>query len=145
MTSHSETGKPTAAGEMVLLDYELWAEGGGRTDLVDTTREEVAQKADVKLPVKATLAGTKTVDPSGVDQTAPATFTFTAGQPDSTGDITYRVVSKRGIAEKTSNFKVQSGLKLNISGTLVEGTSWGPTTSRSAGRGSRSRPTRTTA
>ena len=94
--------------------------GPGSQTKVKVTVYHWVDKAEVKLPVKATLAGTKTVDPSGVDQTAPATFTFTAGQPNSTGDITYRVVSKRGIAEKTSNFKVQSGLKVNISGTLVE-------------------------
>lgn len=50
MTSPSNTGAPTASGELVLLDYELWAEGGGRTELVDTTREEVAQKALPKIP-----------------------------------------------------------------------------------------------
>ncbi len=47
MTSHSASA--TASGDLVLLDYELWAEGGGRTELVDTTREEVAQKAEVPL------------------------------------------------------------------------------------------------
>jgi FKBP-type peptidyl-prolyl cis-trans isomerase 2 len=38
----------TKTGELVHLDYDLWAEGGGRTDLIDTTHEEVAQKANVK-------------------------------------------------------------------------------------------------
>ena len=94
--------------------------GPGSKTQVKVTVYHWVDKAEVKLPVKATLAGTRTVDPSGVDQTAPATFTFTAGQPNSTGDVTYRVVSKRGIAEKTSNFKVQAGLNVNISGTLVE-------------------------
>ncbi len=94
--------------------------GPGSKTQIKVTVYHWVDKAEVKLPVKATLAGTKTVDPSGVDQTAPATFTFTAGQPQSTGDITYRVVSKRGIGERTSNFKVQSGLNVNISGTLVE-------------------------
>ncbi|HTS15344.1 MAG TPA: hypothetical protein VMH24_06735 [Candidatus Sulfotelmatobacter sp.] len=82
-------------------------------------------KAEVKLPVKATLAGAKAVDPAGVDQTSPATFTFTAGQPNSTGDITYKVVSKRGIGERTSHFVVQSGLSVDITGTLVESTALG--------------------
>ncbi len=47
MTSHS--GGSTTSGDLVLIDYELWAEGGGRTDLVDTTKEEVAQAANVPL------------------------------------------------------------------------------------------------
>ncbi len=34
----------------MLLDYELWAEGAGKTELVDTTREEVAQKAELRPP-----------------------------------------------------------------------------------------------
>jgi len=40
----------TKSGELVHLDYDLWAEGGGRTDLVDTTHPEVAQEAKVSLP-----------------------------------------------------------------------------------------------
>ena len=38
---------PTQTGELVRLEYDLWAEGGGRTDLIDTTHEEVAQQANV--------------------------------------------------------------------------------------------------
>lgn len=48
MTSRAGSTHPIASGDLVLLDYELWAEGGGRTELVDTTREEVAQKAEAK-------------------------------------------------------------------------------------------------
>ncbi|MCI4342749.1 MAG: hypothetical protein L3J92_01340 [Thermoplasmata archaeon] len=46
----SETSKHHGAaqtGHLVRLDYDLWAEGGGRTDLIDTTHEEVAQTANV--------------------------------------------------------------------------------------------------
>jgi hypothetical protein len=39
----------TQSGEIVRLEYDLWGEGGGRTDLIDTTHEEVAQGA--KVPV----------------------------------------------------------------------------------------------
>jgi FKBP-type peptidyl-prolyl cis-trans isomerase 2 len=39
----------TKPGEMVRIEYDLWAEGGGRTDLVDTTRLEVAQEAKVSV------------------------------------------------------------------------------------------------
>jgi peptidylprolyl isomerase len=49
MTSHSDSAGPLVSGNLVLLDYEIWAEGGGRSELVGTTREEVAQKADVHL------------------------------------------------------------------------------------------------
>jgi FKBP-type peptidyl-prolyl cis-trans isomerase 2 len=40
----------TKSGDMVRLDYDLWAEGGGRTELVDTTHQEVAQEAKVQIP-----------------------------------------------------------------------------------------------
>jgi FKBP-type peptidyl-prolyl cis-trans isomerase 2 len=40
----------TKSGEIVRLDYDLWAEGGGRTELVDTTHQEVAQEAKVSVP-----------------------------------------------------------------------------------------------
>src|SRR5579871_110730 len=50
MTPHSDAHAPTESGDLVLLDYELWAEGAGKTELVDTTREEVAQKAELRPP-----------------------------------------------------------------------------------------------
>ena len=44
----SESAPATVqSGDLVRLDYDLWAESGGRTDLVDTTHEEVAQQANV--------------------------------------------------------------------------------------------------
>ncbi len=48
-----ETAHPhgvTKSGDIVRLDYDLWAEGGGRTDLIDTTHAEVAQEAKVSVP-----------------------------------------------------------------------------------------------
>lgn len=50
MPTHAEDKAPTKSGDLVRLDYELWAEGGGRTDLIDTTREAVAQDAKVPVP-----------------------------------------------------------------------------------------------
>lgn len=49
MSNHAEPGV-TKSGDLVLLDYELWAEGAGRSELVDTTREEVAQAAKISVP-----------------------------------------------------------------------------------------------
>jgi FKBP-type peptidyl-prolyl cis-trans isomerase 2 len=40
----------TKNGDLVRLDYDLWGEIGGRTDLIDTTHEEVAQSANVPIP-----------------------------------------------------------------------------------------------
>lgn len=51
MSPHaSESSTPIKSGELVQLEYELWAEGGGRTDLIDATSEEVVQKATGTLP-----------------------------------------------------------------------------------------------
>ena len=46
MTSKS-TGDDgvTHPGDIVRLDFELWSEIGGKSELLDTTREEVARKA----------------------------------------------------------------------------------------------------
>ncbi len=46
----SPGGAATAAGELVRLDYDLWAEVGDKTDLVDTTHEETAQGSGGSLP-----------------------------------------------------------------------------------------------
>jgi FKBP-type peptidyl-prolyl cis-trans isomerase SlyD len=37
----------TQSGDLVRLDYDLWSEIGDRTELLDTTHEEVAQKEKV--------------------------------------------------------------------------------------------------
>ena len=47
---HPPAEGPVKAGEIVLLDYEVWTTAGERTDLVDTTRAEAAQSAGLKLP-----------------------------------------------------------------------------------------------
>ena len=39
-----------ATGDLVRLEYDLWAESGGRTELVDTTHESVAQEAKLNVP-----------------------------------------------------------------------------------------------
>jgi len=46
----SEDRSATRSGDLVRLDFELWSESGGRTELLDTTREEVAQKSSASLP-----------------------------------------------------------------------------------------------
>ncbi|HEY6238752.1 MAG TPA: hypothetical protein VIZ68_06175 [Thermoplasmata archaeon] len=43
-------GGVTKSGDLVLIDYELWAEGAGKTDLIDTTREATAQAAEIPIP-----------------------------------------------------------------------------------------------
>jgi len=40
----------THAGDLVRLDFELWSEIGGKTELLDTTREEVARGAGGEMP-----------------------------------------------------------------------------------------------
>jgi FKBP-type peptidyl-prolyl cis-trans isomerase 2 len=55
MTSHAEDKSPVKDGEIVLLDYELWSETGGRTELVDTTKSDVAREANVPVPDGTTL------------------------------------------------------------------------------------------
>jgi FKBP-type peptidyl-prolyl cis-trans isomerase 2 len=50
MTSRPDEKAPVKDGELVMLDYELWSETGGRTELVDTTREEVARAENIPIP-----------------------------------------------------------------------------------------------
>ena len=87
---------------------------------IDVTVYHWVDKADIKVPVKATLAGAKAIDPAGQPLTSPAKFTFTAGAPSSTGDVTYNVTSNRGMATRTSHFTVNGGLLVGIKGTYSE-------------------------
>ena len=51
MTSKEGAGDAAArTGELVRLEYDLWAEVADRRELIDTTHEEVAQAAGVKAP-----------------------------------------------------------------------------------------------
>lgn len=50
MSPHSPAGASVETGDLVRLDYELWAESGDRSDLIDTTRESVAQGAKLEVP-----------------------------------------------------------------------------------------------
>jgi hypothetical protein len=98
---------------------------GGTVSTASVTSVKVTvyhwvDKADIEVPVKATLSGARSIDPSGSPVTSPATFKFTAGKPSSTGDVTYTVTSKRGIGARSSSFKVQGSLRIDIAGTLDE-------------------------
>ncbi|HYK93436.1 MAG TPA: hypothetical protein VEY07_05275 [Thermoplasmata archaeon] len=50
MTSPSSSDPAVSSGDLVRLDFELWAESGDKSDLVDTTRESVAQEAKLDIP-----------------------------------------------------------------------------------------------
>lgn len=80
MTSHSGAASsgPVQDGELVRLDFELWAESGGQTELIGTTRAEVAQKALGELPAgrkfgaRAHLVGGEFF-PAGIEQSLVGT------------------------------------------------------------------------
>ena len=55
MTTRPDDKAPAKDGELVMLDYELWSETGGRTELVDTTREDVARAENIPIPDGATF------------------------------------------------------------------------------------------
>jgi len=50
MPTHSTGGATVAHGDLVRLEYDLWAETGDRSDLVDTTHQSVAETAELKVP-----------------------------------------------------------------------------------------------
>lgn len=50
MPTPSSSAEAVASGDLVRLDYEIWSESGDRTELVDTTRESVAKKAELTVP-----------------------------------------------------------------------------------------------
>jgi FKBP-type peptidyl-prolyl cis-trans isomerase 2 len=55
MTSHADDKAPVKDGDIVLLEYDLWSDTGGRTELVDTTHEDVARDAKIPIPDGATF------------------------------------------------------------------------------------------
>jgi hypothetical protein len=118
---------------LVLMASDIWKGGkcfevrpdpkeatvdpGSQTPIKVTVYHWV-DKADVQLPVRATLSGPKQIDPSGQPVTSPANFTYTAGGPGTTGSVEYKVVSKRGIGSTTGTYKVKGNLTVDLTGTL---------------------------
>jgi len=45
---HGSAARPTEKGDLVRIEYELWTESGGKTELLDTTSEELAQKEEAR-------------------------------------------------------------------------------------------------
>jgi FKBP-type peptidyl-prolyl cis-trans isomerase 2 len=45
-SKESDAGAPTHPGDLVNLHFDLWAETGGKSELLDTTHETVAQEAN---------------------------------------------------------------------------------------------------
>jgi FKBP-type peptidyl-prolyl cis-trans isomerase 2 len=45
---HGSATRVTEKGDLVRLEYDLWTESGGKTELLDTTREEIAQKENAR-------------------------------------------------------------------------------------------------
>lgn len=50
MSEHATETSHSKSGDLVLLDYELWTESGGKNELIDTSRADVAQKENFTLP-----------------------------------------------------------------------------------------------
>ncbi len=51
MSEHAGAGAGhSKSGDLVLLDYELWTEAGGKNEIVDTTQADVARKENFSLP-----------------------------------------------------------------------------------------------
>jgi len=46
---HSSAAKATEKGDLVRLEFDLWTEIGGKTELLDTTHEELAQKENARI------------------------------------------------------------------------------------------------
>lgn len=103
------------------------APAGGDVDANSTTEVTVKVKHrfegnELNKPVEANLGGVKTIDPAGVKQPAPATFTYTAGPNDrDKGDVEFKSVSNRGIGTKTVTFEVRMiGWTTNATSPLGE-------------------------
>ena len=45
-----DAGEVTHPGDLVRIEYDLWSESGGKTELLDTTHEEIAQKEKISAP-----------------------------------------------------------------------------------------------
>jgi FKBP-type peptidyl-prolyl cis-trans isomerase 2 len=52
-THHGSAARPTEKGDLVRLEYDLWTEIGGKTELLDTTHEELAQKENARTEGRA--------------------------------------------------------------------------------------------
>lgn len=132
MTLFVETMVTAAAKEA----EKLWREGKCVELIVDPEGGEVSPSevksvtaklrhkvdgSELDKPVEATLAGVQSLEPAGGSQPAPATVTYTAGPTQGdVGQIAFKSVSNRGIAEKTVSFTVGGeSLDVSLKGTMT--------------------------
>ena len=85
---------------------------------------------ELDKPIEATLTGVESLDPAGEKQPAPATVSYTAGHEDGDfGEIVFRSVSNRGIAEKSVRFTVRRAA-WNVTFTGTDTEAFGPLINR---------------
>jgi hypothetical protein len=136
--AHSAAYAVNAAAILLGQEAERFWRGGKCVELIvdpaggdvdpDSITEVVAKVKhkfegnELDKPVEATLAGTKSIDPVGQKQPAPATVKFTAGAREGdVGEIAFKTTSNRGIAEKSVKFTVrQAAWKVTFDGTDKE-------------------------
>jgi hypothetical protein len=91
---------------------------GSETEITATIKHKAFDE-DVERDVKATLDGTKEVDPLDTPDRARRPFTYTAtDSQEGEGTITFRSVSNRGIAERTETYRVELRLLLDVDGSV---------------------------
>lgn len=132
MTLFVETMVTAAAKEA----EKLWREGKCVELIVDPEGGEVSpgevksvtaklrhkvDGSELDKPVEAALTGVQSLEPAGGSQPAPATVTYTAGPTQGdVGQIAFKSVSNRGIAEKTVAFTVGGeSLDVSLKGTMT--------------------------
>lgn len=132
MTLFVETMVTAAAKEA----EKLWREGKCVEFIVDPEGGEVSpgevksvtaklrhkvDGSELDKPVEAALTGVQSLEPAGGSQPAPATVTYTAGPTQGdVGQIAFKSVSNRGIAEKTVAFTVGGeSLDVSLKGTMT--------------------------
>jgi hypothetical protein len=99
--------------------------GDVEKDSVTTVTVKVKHKTEgneLDKPVVAKLdAGTKSIEPAGSKQKAPATFRYTAGsESGDRGDVSFESVSNRGIGHIGATFSVAGGWTISSTGTSDE-------------------------
>lgn len=105
----------------LIVDPEGGEVSPGEVKSVTATLRHKVDGNELDKPVEATLTGVQSLEPAGTSQPAPATVTYTAGPAQGdVGQIAFKSVSNRGIAEKTVTFTVGGeSLDVSLKGTMT--------------------------
>lgn len=106
--------------EVVVDPGDKEVDAGSKTDVTVKLRHKTEGNDLDKMVEAKMTSGTKSIEPSGQKQKAPASFKFTAGEKGEKGNVSFDSTSNRGIGHTGVTYTVAGDWLVNATGSSHE-------------------------